>query len=92
VSPGDAYERTSYCVLSGESVARAVADPACNRVVAAEATEAVTRRYADAVDVKSSASPTIAACPQPWCSFSLIRLRLTELGAGYSASGSQPSR
>ena len=92
VSPGDAYERASYCVLSGESVAQALNDPACNRVVAAEATEAVTRRYADAVDVKSSASPTIAACPQPWCSFSLIRLRLTELGAAHSASGSQPSR
>jgi hypothetical protein len=92
VSPGDAYERASYCVLSGESVARAVADPACNRIAAAEATEDVTRRYADSVDVKASASPTLAACPQPWCSFSLIRLRLTELGAGYSASGSQPSR
>jgi hypothetical protein len=94
VSPGDASERASYCVLSGESVARAVADPSCNRVEAAEATEA--RHYADAVDVKASARQAppsaIAACPQPWCSFSLIRLRLTELGAGYSGSGSQPSR
>jgi hypothetical protein len=100
VSPGDAYERASYCVLSGESVAQALADPACNRVAAAEATEAITRRYADAgstpVDVKASgrpaAPPAIAACPQPWCSFNLIRLRLTELGTGYSAPGSQPSR
>lgn len=92
VSPGDAYERASYCVLTGESVAQALTDPACNGVVAAEATEAVTRRYADTVAVKSSASPTIVACPQPWCSFSLIRLRLTELQPGYAESGSQPSR
>jgi hypothetical protein len=23
----------------------------------------------------------VNACPQPWCSFSLLRLRLTELGS-----------
>ncbi|HKO27111.1 MAG TPA: hypothetical protein VJU80_06605 [Solirubrobacteraceae bacterium] len=102
VSPGDAYVRASYCVLSGESVARAVADPACNRVAGAEAAEAVTRRYqapadgSSPVEVKASAraapSPATAACPQPWCSFSLIRLRLTMLGAGYGTSESQPSR
>jgi hypothetical protein len=83
VSPGDAYERASYCVLSGESVARAVADPNCNRVVAAEATEDVARRYPAAEDVTARAGARRAsalACPQPWCSFSLIRLRLTELG------------
>lgn len=103
VAPGDAYERTSYCVLSGESVAQAVADPTCNRVAGAEAAEDVTRRYQDpadgstAVDVKArtvrpALQPAIAACPQPWCSFSLIRLRLTRLPPGYSGPGSQPSR
>jgi hypothetical protein len=95
VSPGDAYERASYCVLSGESVAEALADRTCNRVVAAEATENPDRAYRDkgadvptgstAVDVKArepttaQSAPALAACPQPWCSFSLIRLRLTEL-------------
>jgi hypothetical protein len=85
-------------VLSGESVTRALADPACNRIAGAEASEDVTRRYSDpadgstAVDVKvRELPPASAACPQPWCSFSLIRLRLTGLGGGYS-SGSQPSR
>jgi hypothetical protein len=109
VSPGDAYERASYCVLSGESVTQAIADPTCNRVRAAEATEDIARHYLDpqvdpadgstAVDVKArepstarpALPPALAACPQPWCSFSLIRLRLTELGTSY-ASGSQPSR
>jgi hypothetical protein len=105
VSPGDAYERASYCVLSGESVARALNDPACNRVTAAEATEDIRRDYpktqdsAIALDVKgrepSAARPVVppapSPCPQPWCSFSLIRLRLTELWPRYSV-GSQPSR
>jgi hypothetical protein len=82
-----------------------VADPACNRVAGAEATQDVTRRYPDAadestaVDVKaagpSAVRPVlrtaIAACPEPWCSFSLIRLRLTGLAERYSV-GSQPSR
>ena len=91
VSPGDRYERASYCVLSGESVARALSDPACNRVVAAEATEDTARHYpaqravggSTAIDVPRDAPagrhhPTrVAACPQPWCSFSLVRLRLT---------------
>ncbi len=99
VSPGDAYERTSYCVLSGESVARAVADPACNRVTAAEATEDIRRHYpktedaAIALDVKgrepSAARPVLppapAPCPEPWCSFSLVRLRLTGLALNYSS-------
>lgn len=107
VASGDRYERASYCVLSGESVARALADPACNRVVAAEATEDTARHYpaqgavggSTAVDVQArdgagGAPPPdaeFAACPQPWCSFSLVRLRLTRLGAGYSP-GSHPSR
>jgi hypothetical protein len=101
VAPGDGSERASYCVLSGESVARALADPNCNRVAAAEATEDVTRHYREpsgtstAVDVNArepgTAQHGLAACPQPWCSFSLMRLRLTGLGLSYSA-GSQPSR
>jgi hypothetical protein len=36
VSPGDRYERASYCVLAGESVARALSDPTCNSKVGAE--------------------------------------------------------
>ncbi|HSC03399.1 MAG TPA: hypothetical protein VLC49_08775 [Solirubrobacteraceae bacterium] len=99
VSPGDAYERASYCVLSGESVARALNDPACNRVAGAEATEDVTRRYPEPadgstdVDVKARGlPPAIGACPEPWCSYSLIRLRLTGLGLNYYSSDSQPSR
>jgi hypothetical protein len=101
VSPGDAHERASYCVLSGESVALAMADPSCNGVGAAEATEDPGRAYhagdatptnaSTAVDVKARETtaarpalpPALAACPQPWCGFSLIRLRLTELGTGY---------
>jgi len=110
VSPGDSYERASYCVLSGESVAEAVADPTCNHVSAAEATEDPARTYhvkdahpadsSTAVDVRARETtasrpalpPALAACPQPWCSFSLIRLRLTELGTGHYSPGSQPSR
>jgi hypothetical protein len=108
VSPGDRYERASYCVLSGESVARALADPACNRVAAAEDSEDSARGYPEpdagsqadkAVDVRApdpagprpAAGTALQACPQPWCSFSLLRLRLTELGT-VSYSGSQPSR
>jgi hypothetical protein len=91
VAPGDRYERASYCVLSGESVARALADPTCNRVVAAEATEDPARTVEVEAPEPTDPPPAAAACPQPWCSFSLLRLRLTELSAGYS-SGSQPSR
>jgi hypothetical protein len=96
VSPGDRYERASYCVLAGESVARALADPACNRRVAAEDSEDSARGYpepdagpgaraASGLPVTAAgASPTadaaLDACPQPWCGFSLVRLRLTELG------------
>jgi hypothetical protein len=98
VSPGDRYERASYCVLSGESVAQTLADPACNRVAAAEDSEDSARGYPEhdagppaggssTEDVKalgpagSRAAPDAPrpACPQPWCSFSLVRLRLTEL-------------
>lgn len=109
LSPGDRYERASYCVLSGESVARAIADPACDRAAAAEDSQDRARGYperearsaggasaaspaagastaldAGAKDAAAAASPdpALAACPQPWCSFSLLRLRLTRLGSG----------
>ncbi len=78
ISPGDAYERTSYCVLSGESVARAISDPWCNRVAGAEATEDVARAYPKS-DGDPSGDPAPPTCPQPWCGFSLLRLRLTQL-------------
>ncbi len=92
VSPGDRYVRASYCVLSGESIARTLADPACNRVAAAEDSEDSARGYPEAdaatavpardpVDARAVADRVLGACPQPWCSFSLVRLRLTELGS-----------
>jgi hypothetical protein len=78
VAPGDRYVRASYCVLAGESVARALADPMCNRTIAADDSEDTARgpeeRGGRAAD--SMADP----CPQPWCAFSLLRLRLTRLG------------
>jgi hypothetical protein len=77
VSPGDRYERASYCVLSGESITRAISDPDCDRVVAAEASEAVTRKYPPAA-ANPDADSSPATCPQPWCGFSLLRLRLTQ--------------
>ena len=91
VSPGDQYERASYCVLSGESIVRALADPACNRVAAAEDSQDSARGYpesdaaadaraGDPADARYGTDPAPEACPQPWCSFSLVRLRLTELG------------
>ena len=79
VSPGDRYERASYCVLSGESVARAISDRGCNQIVGAEPTEAVERRYSRHLAGSSGGDPAPATCPQPWCGFSLIRLRLTRL-------------
>jgi hypothetical protein len=93
VAPGDRYERASYCVLSGESVARALADPSCNRVTAAEATEDVARPVDVTAREPTGAQTGLTACPQPWCSFSLVRLRLTELEpASGQSPGSQPSR
>jgi hypothetical protein len=77
LAAGDRYERASYCVLSGESVARAISDRECNRVVGAEATEAVTRKY-PAADRDRSRDPGPPTCPQPWCGFSLLRLRLAQ--------------
>jgi len=93
VSPGDRYVRASYCVLTGESVSRALADPTCNRRVAAEDSQDSARGYPEP-DAGPGAAATpklpggdpgaagtqLGACPQPWCAFSLVRLRLTELG------------
>jgi hypothetical protein len=79
VSPGDRYERASYCVLAGESVAQALADPTCNRTAAAEDSEDSARGYPEA-DAVRAGDPPPDPCPQPWCSFSLLRLRLTGLG------------
>jgi hypothetical protein len=79
VSPGDRYERASYCVLSGETIARAVSNRECNRVVGAEATEAVTRKYPKVSGDPSSGDPSPPTCPQPWCGFSLLRLRLSQV-------------
>jgi hypothetical protein len=78
VSPGDRYERVSYCVLSGETVARAISDPRCNRVAAAEDGQDAARQYPER-DGDPSGAPVPATCPQPWCGFSLLRLRLTQL-------------
>jgi hypothetical protein len=87
VAPGDRYERASYCVLAGESVTRALADPACNRRAAAEDSQDSARGYPEpdagpvaARTSKRATDPAPAACPQPWCAFSLVRLRVTELG------------
>jgi hypothetical protein len=79
VAPGDRYERASYCVLAGESVARALADPACNRTAAAEDSEDSARGYPEG-DGGRAGDPPHDPCPQPWCAFSLLRLRLTRLG------------
>jgi hypothetical protein len=94
LSPGDRYERASYCVLSGESVAQALADPACNRVAAAEdsrdgarepdpvgAPTALDVKAAETTAAKPAPNPALAPCPQPWCGFSLMRLRLAGLVA-----------
>jgi hypothetical protein len=86
VAPGDVYERAGYCVLSGESVARALSDPACDRVAAAEDSQDSAGTYpekdagpagaTDAEDVRDPVGSARVACPQPWCGFSLVRLRL----------------
>jgi hypothetical protein len=99
VSPGDRYERASYCVLSGESIARTLADPTCDRRAAAEDSEDSARGYpepdaADPADRSGTVevqtrptpagqggAPAQATCPQPWCSFSLVRLRLMNMQA-----------
>jgi hypothetical protein len=96
VAPGDRSERASYCVLSGETVARALADPRCNQVPAAEDSQDSARGYPEpdagapggasrAVGAHDPATAPegaaqFGACPEPWCAFSLVRLRLTQLG------------
>jgi hypothetical protein len=101
VAPGDRFERVSYCVLTGESVTQALADPSCNRTAAAEDSQDSAGTYPEpdagptsapssaqivsALDPSGAApadDPAYAACPQPWCSFSVLRLRLTEIGNG----------
>jgi hypothetical protein len=91
ISPGDRYERVSYCVLSGESASRALADPSCNGRPAAEDSQDSARGYPEPDAGRNAQTaqgklveapgPTLPQlCPQPWCGFSLLRLRLTELG------------
>ena len=80
VSPGDAYERASYCVLSGESVARAVADPDCDLRAAAEDAQDSARTYPEPDGGGQRRPAALGTCPQPWCGFSLVRLRLAQVG------------
>jgi hypothetical protein len=93
VSPGDRSTRASYCVLAGESVVRALADGACDGRAAAEDSQDSARGYPEPDAGHGAATPTAVpggdpgalstqpnACPEPWCSFSLLRLRLIELG------------
>ncbi len=80
VSPVDAYERASYCVLSGESVARAVADPECNRRAAAQDAQDSARTYPEPDGAPEPRRSALGICPQPWCGFNLLRLRLTQVG------------
>jgi hypothetical protein len=91
ISPGDQYERTSYCVLAGESVADALGDRACNSKAGAEASEdSVLGSHEPTAGTPGAvrpADPARDACPQPWCTFSLLRLRLTVLG---SAAAPEP--
>jgi hypothetical protein len=87
ISPGDRYERASYCVLSGESVAQTLADSACNSKAGAEDWQDAAGGYPEPDAPPPAADPGPDACPEPWCSFSLVRLRLSELG---SAAAPEP--
>lgn len=80
ISPGDRYERASYCVLSGESVARALTDPGCNSTTGAEDSQDSVAAYPEP-DARPAGArdPAPAGCPEPWCTFNLVRLRLSEL-------------
>jgi hypothetical protein len=64
-------------------VADALGDPSCNSKAGAEASEAGVFSSSPANDAPEviAGKPVVNACPQPWCSFSLLRLRLTELGS-----------
>jgi len=94
VSQGDRYERASYCVLAGESVARALSDPTCNSKAGAEDSQGSVHGYPEpdagataastAGSTAGSTDPAPEPCPQPWCSFSLVRLQLTGLGSAAS--------
>jgi hypothetical protein len=79
IAPGDRYERISYCVLSGESMSAALADPDCNRPAAAEDAEDSAAGYPEPDAVAARRVEALAGCPEPWCTFSLVRLRLSEL-------------
>lgn len=83
IAPGDHYERASYCVLAGESVAQAVADPDCNSKAGAEDSQDSVDGYPEP-DARPAATsprdPAFNGCPQPWCSFSLLHLRLSLVG------------
>jgi hypothetical protein len=78
-------------VLAGESVADALGDRACNSKAGAEASEdSVLGSHEPTAGTPGAvrpADPARDACPQPWCTFSLLRLRLTELG---SAAAPEP--
>ena len=82
LAPGDQSERASYCVLAGESVARALADPRCDDKQAAEDLEdSADGHPGPDATASARADPVADGCPQPWCTFSLVRLRLGELGS-----------
>ena len=82
VAPGDRNERASYCVLAGESVARVLTDPGCDSKAGAVASQAsLPGDPVPATEPPSSSNPAADACPQPWCGFSLVRLRLSEVGS-----------
>ena len=88
ISPGDRYERASYCVLSGESVARALADAGCNSRSGAEDSQDSAAGYPEPDAQRAGASdPAPAACPEPWCTFNLVRLRLSALPEPMVATG-----
>lgn len=104
VAPGDAHERASFCVLTGETVAEATADPQCNDVAAARDSEDSVWAYpeptaavaplqtaasapaqaattsADPAPPLSSPSAAAISCPQPWCTFRMMLVRLPQLG------------
>lgn len=80
ISPGDRYERASYCVLSGESIARTLTDSACNSKAGAEDRQDAVGGYPEPDAPPPAADPAPSSCPEPWCTFSLVRLRLSELG------------
>jgi hypothetical protein len=81
-------------VLAGDSVAQALADPACSQIAGAADSQDAARGYPEPAAASTSlvvpsggaggaravADRAVGACPQPWCAFSLVRFRLSELG------------